>query len=74
MVKEICPIMKWSLVHIACLHTAYGLRDAHAYVLVYDLLNPESFEYITNLFHQGSISSSGYTYSNLMFSASSFSR
>ena len=43
------------------LHSAYGLRDAHAYVLVYDMLNPESFEYITNLFHQGCLDSSGQT-------------
>ncbi len=29
---------------------AYGLRDANAFILVYDLLNPESLEYITSLF------------------------
>ena len=32
--------------------SAYGLRDANAYVLVYDLLSPESFEYISSLFNQ----------------------
>ena len=46
-----------STLSLSLLYSAYGLRDAHSYVLVYDLLNPESFEYITNLFHQGLIHS-----------------
>ncbi len=29
-----------------------GLRDANAFVLVYDLLNPESFEFVSNVFNQ----------------------
>jgi len=32
--------------------SAYGLRDANAYVLVYDLLCPDSFDYISGLFSQ----------------------
>ena len=32
--------------------SAYGLRDANAYVLVYDLLDPSSFDYISSLFSQ----------------------
>ncbi len=32
--------------------SAYGLRDANAYVLIYDLLNPDSFEYISSMFNQ----------------------
>lgn len=32
--------------------TAYGLRDANAYILVFDLLSPDSFDYIAGMFSQ----------------------
>jgi hypothetical protein len=32
--------------------SAYGLRDANAYILVFDLLCPDSFDYITGMFAQ----------------------
>lgn len=31
---------------------AYGLRDANAYILVFDLLCPDSFEYVSGMFSQ----------------------
>ena len=31
---------------------AHGLRDANAYILVFDLLCPDSFEYISGMFSQ----------------------
>jgi len=31
---------------------AYGLRDANAYILVFDLLSPDSFDYIAGMFSQ----------------------
>ena len=34
------------------LFSAYGLRDAAAYILVFDLLCPDSFDYIQGLFSQ----------------------
>ena len=32
--------------------SAYGLRDANAYILVFDLLCPDSFEYVSGMFSQ----------------------
>ena len=32
--------------------TAFGLRDAKAYVLIFDLLSPDSFDYIEGLHSQ----------------------
>lgn len=35
-----------------CHISAYGLRDANAYILVFDLLCPDSFEYVSGMFSQ----------------------
>ncbi len=35
-----------------CVFAAYGIRDANAYILVFDLLCPDSFEYVSGMFAQ----------------------
>ena len=32
--------------------SAYGIRDANAYILVFDLLCPDSFEYVSGMYSQ----------------------
>ena len=32
--------------------TAYGLSDANAYILVFDLLCPDSFDYVSGMYSQ----------------------
>ena len=38
--------------HSYIITTAFGLRDARAYVLIFDLLCPDSFDYIEGLYAQ----------------------